>query len=98
MYVLISLMCDTIQNYVTVSSVASILGYSILPIVWLSILSIFTSLNSTIGIILAIGAVCLSTSGSSRIFCLMTGDPKQRLLIAYPCALVYIIFTLLVLF
>jgi hypothetical protein len=36
--------------------------------------------------------------GSSRIFCLMTGDQNQRYLIAYPCALIYVIFALLVLF
>lgn len=101
MYVLIKLMCTTIsdsQNYITISSVASILGYSILPIVWLSIPGIFFTLNNQIGIILAACAIFMSTTASSRIFCLMTGDSNQRFLIAYPCALVYIIFTLLVLF
>jgi len=87
------------QSYITISSVASILGYSILPIVWLSMTGIFFSLAShKLGIILAGGAVLLSTSAASRIFCLMTGDTNQRYLIAYPCSLVYIIFTLLVLF
>ena len=101
MYVLMKLMCTTVnesQNYITLSSVASILGYSILPIVWLSIPGIFFSLNNKIGIILASSAVLLSTTAASRIFCLMTGDQNQRFLIAYPCALVYIIFALLVLF
>lgn len=101
MYVLIKLMCTTIsesQNYITVSSVASILGYSILPIVWLSIPGIFFTLNNKIGILLALCAVFMSTTASSRIFCLMTGDSNQRFLIAYPCALVYVIFSLLVLF
>uniref|UniRef100_U5EZL8 Putative rab gtpase-interacting factor golgi membrane protein n=1 Tax=Corethrella appendiculata TaxID=1370023 RepID=U5EZL8_9DIPT len=98
MYALITLMCNTMENYVTLSAVASILGYSILPIVWLSILGVFFVLNSAIGLILAGAAIILSTMSSSRIFCLMTGDVNQRFLIAYPCALVYIIFTLLVLF
>lgn len=101
MYVLMKLMCTTIsdsQHYITIASVASILGYSILPIVWLSVPGIFVTLNNKIGIILAIGAIFMSTSASSRIFCLMTGDKNQRFLIAYPCALVYVIFTLLVLF
>jgi hypothetical protein len=94
-------MCTTAnesQNYITLVSVASILGYSILPIVWLSIPGIIFALNNKIGVLLAIGAVFMSTSASSRIFCLMTGDPNQRYLIAYPCALVYVVFTLLVLF
>lgn len=98
MYFLISLMCYTQENHVTLTAVASILGYSILPIVWLSILGVFVSLNSSFGLILAVVAVILSTTASSRIFCLMTGDANQRYLIAYPCALVYVIFALLVLF
>lgn len=101
MYILIKLMCTTLnesQNYITLSSVASILGYSILPIVWLSVPGIFIALNNKIGIILAMAAIFLSTTAASRIFCLMTGDKNQRYLIAYPCALVYVIFALLVLF
>lgn len=101
MFVLIKLMCTTVndsQNYITLSSVASILGYSILPIVWLSVPGIFFSLNNRIGIVLALAAVFLSTKAASRIFCLMTGDQNQRYLIAYPCGLVYVIFALLVLF
>lgn len=101
MYFLMKLMCTKVgevQNYITITSVASILGYSILPIVWLSVPGILFTMNNKIGIILAGCAVLMSTSASSRIFCLMTGDPHQRFLIAYPCALVYVIFSLLVLF
>lgn len=101
MYFLMQLMCTTVndsQNYITLASIASILGYSILPIVWLSVPGIFISLNNKIGIILAGGAVFLSTKAASRIFCIMTGDQNQRYLIAYPCGLVYVIFALLVLF
>lgn len=101
MYVLMKLMStkvSEIQNFITVTSVASILGYSILPIVWLSVPGIFFTMNNKIGIILAGCAVVMSTSAASRIFCVMTGDPNQRFLIAYPCALVYVIFSLLVLF
>lgn len=101
MYILMKLMSTTLnesQNYITLSSVASILGYSILPVVWLSVPGIFFSLNNKFGIMLAGAAVLLSTTAASRIFCLMTGDQNQRYLIAYPCGLIYIIFALLVLF
>lgn len=101
MYFLMKLMSTKVsemQNYITITSVASILGYSILPIVWLSVPGIFITMNNKIGIILASCAVFMSTTAASRIFCVMTGDPNQRYLIAYPCALVYVIFTLLVLF
>lgn len=100
-YILLHLMCTTVthsQTYITLTSVASILGYSMLPLVWLSFLGIFTTLNNKTGVMLAGCAVFMSTAASSRIFCIMTGDPNQRYLIAYPCALTYVIFALLVLF
>lgn len=98
MYSLISLMTTAAENFVSLTGVASILGYSILPIVWLSIVGIVFPLNSGIGMILTGLSIVLATAASSRIFCLMTGDPYQRFLIAYPCMLVYVIFSLLVLF
>lgn len=98
MYILLKLMASNSQNYITLSSVTSILGYSILPIVWLSIPGVFFSLNNRLGISLACAAVFMSTGSASRYFVMMTGEKNQRFLIAYPCALVYIVFTLLVLF
>lgn len=98
MYTLISLMSNPVENFIKLSGVASILGYSILPIVILSVFGIFVTLNNTIGLILAFVSIILSTTAASRMFCLMTGDADQKYLIAYPCALVYVIFTLLILF
>lgn len=98
MYFLITLMSGANHSNISVLGVASILGYCLLPVVWLSLIGIFVSLNSTFGFIVCVGSVLLSTIGSSKIFCLMTGDPNQRFLIAYPCALIYIIFVLLVAF
>lgn len=98
MYALLKLMCLTNDTPISIMNVASILGYSIAPIVCLSSLGVFYSLNNKFGMIMAAFAILMSTSASSRIFCLITGDPKQRFLLAYPSALVYIIFTLLVLF
>lgn len=86
------------ENNISVLGVASVLGYCLLPVVWLSLVGIFISLNSFFGFIVSIGSVVLSTNGSSKVFCLMTGNQNQRLLIAYPCALIYIIFVLLVTF
>uniref|UniRef100_A0A182QEN5 Protein YIPF n=1 Tax=Anopheles farauti TaxID=69004 RepID=A0A182QEN5_9DIPT len=98
MFCLISLMCNAVESHVTVSAVASVLGYSMLPIVFLSLIGVFFSLNNLYGMLLAGAAVLLATIGSSRIFCLMTGDPHQRYLIAYPCGLLFTTFSLLVLF
>lgn len=98
MYVLITLMCNTVEHFVSVAAVASILGYSLLPLVGLSVLRVFVTLNSMLGFVLAVLAVMLATRGASNVFCVMTGDPQQRFLFAFPCALLYLVFMLLVLF
>ncbi|KAJ8684642.1 hypothetical protein QAD02_020435 [Eretmocerus hayati] len=96
MYILHYLMNNT-EN-VTLSSVASVLGYCILPIVVLAGVSIFVSLRGALGSILAASAVAWATTSSSRLFCAMSSEENQRLLIAYPCLLLYGVFTLIVIF
>lgn len=96
MYILQSLMSST--GNITIASVASVLGYCILPVVGLAGLGIFTSLRGPGGLILAALAVAWATLSSSRLFCAMSGEEKQRLLIAYPCLLLYGVFTLIVIF
>ncbi|KAL0832087.1 hypothetical protein ABMA28_001573 [Loxostege sticticalis] len=97
MYFLLSLMCRT-EGVFTVLSVASVLGYCMLPMVVLAGLGIFVSLEGTVGISLSAVAVIWSALSASRLFVTMTGDAEQRPLIAYPCALVNGVFALLVLF
>lgn len=98
MYVLVTLMCHQRKHFISLVAVASALGYGILPIVWLSMLGIFLSLNSAFGFLIACAAVYLSTVGTSRLFCLMTSNMEQRVLLAYPCALIYTVFAILALF
>lgn len=82
----------------SLSSVASILGYCLLPVVGLSILRILISFNCPLRIILSFIAIVWSSLASSRLFSAMSGDSEQQLLIAYPCALVYGVFVLLIIF
>ncbi|KOC61246.1 Protein YIPF5 [Habropoda laboriosa] len=96
MYILQSLMSNS--SNITLSSVASVLGYCLLPIVALAGFSIFTTLRGPIGLVLVIFAVAWSTISASRLFTTMSGEENQRLLIAYPCALLYGVFTLIVMF
>ncbi|XP_053669056.1 protein YIPF5 homolog [Anopheles marshallii] len=98
MYCLIWLMCQGTEWHVTVSGVASVLGYSMLTVVFLAVIGLFTSLNNLYGVMLAGTSILLATVHSSRMFCLMTGDPNQRYLLAYPCSLLFTIFAMLVLF
>ncbi|XP_059053499.1 protein YIPF5 [Achroia grisella] len=97
MYFLLSLMSRT-EGVFTVLSVASVLGYCMLPMVVLAGLGIFVSLEGTIGLALSALAVIWSALSASRLFVTMSGDAEQRPLIAYPCALVNGVFALLVLF
>jgi len=96
MYCLLSLM--TINSVFTLASVTSILGYSLLPIVALSVLGVFTSLHGLFGVLITIFAVLWSSLSASRLFVVISGDSDQRPLIAYPCALVCGVFALLVIF
>lgn len=96
MYLLQTLMSST--SNVTFFSVASVLGYCILPVVGLACLGIFMTLRGSFGFILAGLVVSWASISASRLFSAMSGQDKQRLLIAYPCVLLYGVFTLIVIF
>lgn len=97
MYFLLSLMSRA-DGVFTLLSVASVLGYCLLPMVALAGLGVLTSLEGPLGLSLAGLAVLWSTLSASRLFITMSGDAEQRPLIAYPCALVNGIFALIVVF
>ena len=96
MYFLLTLM--THENVYNLTGTASLLGYCLLPIVVLAITGIFLSLHNVLGMFSALVAVFWSSLSASRLFVGMSGDKEQRPLIAYPCALVYSIFALLLVF
>ena len=96
MYVLLTLM--TTERSVSLGSVASVLGYCLLPIVILSALGVFLPLYSSLGFVCAVLAVMWSSLAASKLFVMMLGDTQQRPLIAYPCTLLYGTFALIVVF
>jgi len=96
MYVLLTLM--TKEGSVTLGSVASVLGYCLLPIVILSAIGVFLPLYNSLGFVCAILAVMWSSLAASKLFVMMLGDTRQRPLIAYPCTLLYGTFALIVVF
>ncbi|XP_050101130.1 protein YIPF7 [Anopheles aquasalis] len=98
MYCLIYLMGHKPESFVSMAGVASVLGYSMLPIVGLSIVAVIFSMNNQYGMVVAGLAILVASMSASKFFCMMTGDPHQRYLLAYPCGLLYAIFSLLVLF
>lgn len=96
MYILQSLMSSS--SNITLSSVASVLGYCLLPVVVLAGFGVFTTLRGPIGLVLAVLAVTWASLSASRLFSTMSGEEDQRLLIAYPCLLLYGVFTLIIIF
>lgn len=96
MYILLSLMST--NSNVTLSSVASVLGYCLLPVVVLAAFSVFATLRGPIGLLFATLTVSWAALSASRLFSTMSGELDQQLLIAYPCLLLYGVFTLIIIF
>lgn len=95
MYALLNIMS---MSGVTVGCVASIIGYCILPMVFLSITSIVFSLKGLLGIILSVLTVSWCSLSASKLFVCGLEMDSQQLLVAYPCALLYGVFALLTVF
>lgn len=98
MYCLLNVMS---HQSVSATTVVSILGYGLLPQILLAIIGVLMPLYSILGFFLALLCILWSSYATSRIFSVMMniGETQhQSLLIAYPCGLLYSVFTLLVLF
>lgn len=98
-YALLRLLCDEQQDhFITIKGVAAALGYGMLHLIWLSFIGIFMRLNAFDGFALAALAVGLATVGVSRILNLMSNLSNSRELIAYPIAMIYVLFAFFVMF
>ncbi|TNN20587.1 Protein YIPF5 [Schistosoma japonicum] len=94
-YLLLSVMTP---RGVTPTCVVSTLGYCLLPMCLLSSFGIVFSLKSILGVIVTAIVVFWCTIASSKLFVRTLDMQHQRILVAYPCALVYCVFALLVVF
>lgn len=95
MYIVLNLMSMT---GVSVGCVISVLGYCLLPMVALSGVSLFMSLQGMLGSVLTTVVIGWCSLASSKLFVTALAMDHQQLLVAYPCALVYGIFALLTVF
>lgn len=95
MYIVLNLMSLT---GVSVGCVISVLGYCLLPMVVLSGVSLFMSLQGALGSILTTVIIGWCSLASSKLFVTALAMDSQQPLVAYPCALVYGIFALLTVF
>lgn len=86
------------NKLLSISDVISVLGYALLPIVWLAIVGVFVTLKSMVGAILGVSALAMATRAASGQFARLIGNPDYRLLLAIPCGLVYLVFMFIVIF
>eukprot|EP01088_Endostelium_zonatum_P005766 TRINITY_DN17678_c0_g1_i1.p1 TRINITY_DN17678_c0_g1~~TRINITY_DN17678_c0_g1_i1.p1 ORF type:complete len:231 (-),score=46.22 TRINITY_DN17678_c0_g1_i1:17-709(-) len=94
-YILLNLISETgLDMYIT----ASVLGYCLLPLVILSGLAIFLTINSSIGWILSVAFILWCTYSATSMFVTILNLSEQRFLIGYPIALVYSSFALMAIF
>ncbi|RKP39061.1 hypothetical protein BJ085DRAFT_21079, partial [Dimargaris cristalligena] len=94
-YFLLNLMSETgLDGYRT----TSVLGYSLLPMVLLSSISLLLKLSSSIGYIFSCLAVLWCTYSASTVFVTVLSMSNQRLLVAYPVGLFYTCFALMTVF
>lgn len=95
MYCLLNLMSMT---GVSSGCIISVLGYCLLPMVFLSFSSVVLSLQGLVGVILTAVTVLWCSISASKLFVSALEMDHQQLLVAYPCCLVYGVFALLTVF
>eukprot|EP00055_Hartaetosiga_balthica_P010695 m.46495 g.46495 ORF g.46495 m.46495 type:complete len:281 (-) comp7270_c0_seq2:86-928(-) len=98
LYFVLTMMSQSPESSVSLSRTASVLGYSLLPMVALSSIAILLNLTGFLGTILAFISIAWCTHSASRIFSSVLHMSHQNLLVAYPCALLYGVFALLTVF
>lgn len=85
-------------QYVEFYKTVSVLGYSLLPFVFLAILAIFTDLKNYLGGAVSLAMITWSTVTATRYFEYGLDMEDKKYLIAYPISLFYFVFMLLTLF
>ncbi|KAI5710126.1 hypothetical protein M8J76_016655 [Diaphorina citri] len=96
MYGLLYLMA-TSPN-VTISTVTSVLGYCLLPMVVLAGVNVILSLQGAVGLSLTILTVLWCAMSASKLLVTCFAMSHQQPLVAYPCAILYSVFALITVF
>ncbi|XP_064419211.1 protein YIPF7 isoform X2 [Latimeria chalumnae] len=94
-HTLLNLMSITEVSY---GCVASVLGYCLLPMVFLASCAVFISLQGILGTVFTLIVIGWCSLSASKIFISTLAMDGQQLLVAYPCALLYGVFALLTIF
>eukprot|EP01134_Creolimax_fragrantissima_P002071 CFRG2071T1 len=89
LFALLNLMSDATKP-VSLGLVCSVLGYCLLPMVVLSLVSALFDLQGIVGLGLVTTSVLWCTISSAKMFVYALAMSDQRLLVAYPCMLLYV--------
>eukprot|EP00042_Codosiga_hollandica_P058885 m.894841 g.894841 ORF g.894841 m.894841 type:complete len:215 (-) comp59989_c0_seq8:2186-2830(-) len=95
LWAILSLMSS---NSVSLGLTASVLGYCLLPMVALAGISLLLPMTGIIGTILSVASICWCAYSAAKMFAAGLNMFDQRLLIAYPCLLLYGVFALMTVF
>lgn len=85
-------------QYVDFYKTVSVLGYSLLPFVFLAFIALFLDLRNVMGGSVALVMIAWSTVTASRFFEHGLDMQDKKYLIAYPISLFYFVFLLLTIF
>lgn len=96
LFLLLNLMSK--NNSILLYNTISVLGYCLIPIVFLSFLAIVFSMKNFFGAIFCSTAIILSSLNASRFFEIALEMYSQRWLIFYPVALFYTCFVLVTIY
>ncbi|CAJ0918541.1 unnamed protein product, partial [Mesorhabditis belari] len=96
MYALMNLMAG--DKSISFTCTTSVLGYCLLPMALLSLMCAVLSFKGIIGYSVSLLAVLWCSVASSKLFVIALQLDHQRLLVAYPCVLLYSVFALLAIF
>ncbi len=87
---------DTARPTTEVYTVMSSVGYGFLPIVFLAAASVFVPLKTVPGFCVCLLALVWATTISTQLLCKAMSTGHQRLIVAYPLALLHAVFVLMV--
>lgn len=76
----------------------SVLGYCLLPVIFLAVLGILISMKGILGLLLAVLAIAWSTLAATRLIDAKLHLTEQYWLVAYPVMLLYSCFVLITIF
>jgi len=96
MYALLNLLSE--EKAISFTCTASVLGYCLLPMALLALTATVLSVTTYFGYAVSLLVIGWCASSSAKLFSTILSMEGQKLLVAYPCAILYAVFALLAIF